>query len=153
MSVSRGTTHSSKSSTRRRTSAVRRACEPLERRTMLTTYVINGTAGNDSFSIQDFSGQLYVNGSFVPSSGVTDIQVNGFDGNDSLAVYDAQRAVVFNGGNGDDTLTLSGGDLGRIAAQVNFNGGAGYDLAVLNDNIENVNTTYEFAGNSFDRIG
>src|SRR5689334_12393454 len=129
------------------------ACEALERRTMLTTYVVNGTSGNDNFSIQDFSGQLYVNGSFVPSSGVTDIQVNGFDGNDSLAVYDAARPIVFNGGNGDDTLTMSGGDLGRITGQVNFNGGAGYDVAVLNDNIENVNTTYEFTGNSFDRIG
>jgi len=67
---------------------------------------------------------------------VTDIQVNGLDGADSLVIYNSWRPIVFNGGNGNDTLTLTGGDLGHITAQVTFNGGAGTDAASLNDNIE-----------------
>src|SRR5436190_12826019 len=104
--------------------AKRSFCELLESRRLLSTYFINGSAGNDSVSIEDDSSAgLYVNGSFVPSSGVTDIQVNGLDGADSLVIYNAWRPIIFNGGNNNDTLTLTGGDLGHITAQVTFNGG------------------------------
>src|SRR5437762_7834780 len=133
--------------------AKRSFCELLESRRLLSTYFINGSAGNDSWSIDGDSHSIYVNGSQIASSGVTDIQVNGFDGADSLVIYGTAVPVVFNGGNNNDTLTLTGGDLGHITAQVTFNGGAGTDAASLNDNIENVHTTYSFSGNSFDRSG
>src|SRR5262245_14933716 len=92
------------------------SCQTLESRRLLSTYVINGSAAVDSWTLEADLGQVTVNGSTVVQAGITDVQVNGLDSGDILSVAHASIPVVFNGGNGDDTLALS--IPGQVSAQI-----------------------------------
>ena len=61
-------------------------CESLETRRLLSTYVINGTAAADSWTISADAGQITVNGATSSVPSLTDVQVNGLDGDDTLFV-------------------------------------------------------------------
>src|SRR5207237_2390072 len=93
-----------------------------------------------------------VNGQTTNNPSITDVQVNGFDGSDTITVSVATIPVVFNGGNGDDWLIVSDGNLGGVTAQVTYNGGAGYDTAIEKDSSNsNFAETYQFNGDTIQR--
>src|SRR6266487_4590613 len=75
-----------------------RPIERLESRRLLSTYVINGTSGADSWIIDAQAHFYTVNGSTVFDPAVTDIQVNGLDDLDLLVIQRTDVPVVFNGG-------------------------------------------------------
>ena len=93
-------------------------CEPLESRRLLSTMFLTGTAGDNNWSIQAEPGNIYVNGVLQPSGGITDIQIDGLAGNDAVVVYNTSLPIVFNAGSENDSLTMSGGFLDNITAQV-----------------------------------
>src|SRR5687768_9846789 len=87
------------------------AVEPLESRTLLSTYVINGGAGTDIWHIEVRPGQVFVAGQTINNPAITDVQVNGFGGDDVLVINHASIPVAFNGGAESDLLSLTSGFL------------------------------------------
>ena len=111
--------------------------EPLESRQLADAtapYVVNGTAGSDVINVEqhlaprtttlksrlrNLRGQsILSDATHVTVNGVTTIvhlapgqriEINGLDGNDRINVT-GSRAVVINGGNGDDVVTGGAGD-------------------------------------------
>src|SRR4051812_44691510 len=60
--------------------------ESLERRTLFSTYVVNGTAAADNWNLEADAGQITLNGTPIVQAGLTDVLINGLDGGDSLFV-------------------------------------------------------------------
>src|SRR5437660_8520782 len=121
----------------RRAKNLRQFIEQLEHRRLLTTLVINGTAGNDTWLVDATPGLILVNDVAQNSNGVTDIQFNGLDGNDQLNITRSTYPIVYNGGNNNDSVRLANGNLGLVTAQITFNGGAGADAATMDDSTYN----------------
>jgi hypothetical protein len=130
---------------RRRTCPAQRPIESLEPRRLLSTYVINGSAGNDTWSIETLPGKVFVNGTTFNVPGVTDVQVNGFDGADSVLTTHADLPIVFNGGNGDDNIQVHSGFMSaQINARITFKGDGGFDQVDCGDSLMNTHVQYTF---------
>ena len=127
---------------------VKHVIEPLERRTLLSTYVINGGAGNDHWFIDCSPGVVRFNGTQINNPAITDVQINGFDGRDSVVIQSAGIPVVFNGGNHDDWISLTSGNLTPITSTLTFNGAGGYDYVEVRDTLYGPNTTYSVNSNN-----
>jgi hypothetical protein len=122
--------------------------ETLESRTLLSTYLINGTSGNDHWFIDCSPGVVRFNGTQINNPSITDVQINGFDGQDSVVIQSAGIPVVFNGGNQDDWISLTSGNLTQITSTLTFNGAAGFDYVEVRDNLYAPNTTYTVNSNN-----
>ena len=122
--------------------------ETLEPRTLLSTYFVTGTSGSDHWFIDCGPGVVRVNGVQTNNPAITDVLVNGFDGQDSVVIQSAGIPVVFNGGNHDDWISLTSGNLTPITATLTFNGGVGYDYVEVRDTLYAPNTTYTVNSNN-----
>ncbi|MGH7177071.1 MAG: hypothetical protein ACREJC_06820, partial [Tepidisphaeraceae bacterium] len=108
------------------------ACEPLERRMMLTTLTVNGTSGDDVFTYTHI-GDTYsvtVNGSptFYPAASFDEMVLNGLAGADVFNIEkDEGHYVTANGGDGDDSCNLSptAQNLDDVGGRVTFDAGPG----------------------------
>ena len=113
--------------------------EPLERRALMTTITVNGTAGDDVISLSYDASNYVVNlngqESLHPSGGVTNVVINALGGADQVNVLGTLPldAVAVNGGSGDDRCSLGSGNMDPIDGNVYFDGEAGNDSLVLND--------------------
>ena len=127
--------------------------EALERRTLLSTYVINGTGGTDIWHIEANAGQVFIAGvGTINNPAITDVQVNGFAGDDVLVINHASIPIAFNGGDGNDLLSLTSGLLtGQITSTIRYDGGGSAgDQAELRDEIWPVYANYSFSGGLLD---
>jgi hypothetical protein len=127
--------------------------ESLESRTLLSTYVINGTNGTDIWHLEADAGQVFYDGTMHNVPGVTDVLVKGFDGGDVLVVNHTTIPIVFDGGFGDDLLSLTSSTLSQITGPITYFGSSGFDTAEFRDPLNPTNSTYSIAGSSFDRNG
>ncbi|HEY7087589.1 MAG TPA: hypothetical protein VH518_05830 [Tepidisphaeraceae bacterium] len=134
--------------TGRTTHKARYDLEFLETRTLLSTYVINGTSGPDTWHIEADAGSIFIAGQGTISvPGLTDVQVNGFDGSDELTIGHSTVPVVFNGGNQDDDLELTSGLLSsQVLSTITFNGQGSDNTVHCRDEIFPNSTTYSFYG-------
>ena len=135
------------STTRRRSSRVPAAIEPLECRRLLTTLTINGTKGNDLIFVDvTDNGNTFVwttdnfatQGSF-PTAFVDQLNINGLDGNDIIRLERNKFVTTtINAGAGDDFIDYKflrrnlndaffGGDIAAF-------GGTGTDSIFTYDN-------------------
>src|SRR5688572_29174936 len=87
----------------------RPACgaEALERRLLLVTFFVNGTAGDDQIVVRVSGGTVFgeVNGvpSSAPDATVTDIVVNALGGNDQVTLFsNSDNPTTVNGGAGNE---------------------------------------------------
>jgi hypothetical protein len=131
---------------------MRRIIEILEPRTLLSTYVINGGAGNDVWwQLEARAGQVIVNGQTVDNPAITDVQVNGFDGTDLLVINAASIPIVYNSGPGGtnedrDRLRVGNGLLSTlVTAPITFNGSFGSSVELRDDSWSGYGN-YDFSG-------
>ena len=118
--------------------AARHVVEPVERRVMLAV-TLSGTSGDDTIAIvaTPAATTVTINGTptVVPVTPSETIVINAGGGADTINVEGATIPVTVNGEIGDDRIALSplAMNLDAIERRVTFNGGAGADAAVLND--------------------
>ena len=142
------------------------ACEPLERRALLSVITINGTNGPDEFTIDlDATGTMLLVWQ-GPTTGDPDFsfpvsEVDGlavYSGGDDDAVDLREIAVevptTLNGGSGHDAFTVGGHAYGAfVRAPVTVSGGEGADaLHFLDDATDpSSSDTYRFARSTFNK--
>jgi hypothetical protein len=100
--------------------------ESLESRLLLVTFTVNGTAGNDTISLDVSGGNVVItlNGSpqTMSDATVTDIVINGLGGNDAINVIrNSNNPTTVNGGGGDDTIVVQ--NTSNLGATLTADGG------------------------------
>ena len=98
-------------------------CELLEDRRLLSTVVVNGTDGPDTFTTNWVNGQLQVtiNRATTSYSNATGLAINGLGGNDAIEVKNLPFGATAHGGDGDDIINARNGQADTLI------GGAGDD--------------------------
>lgn len=127
---------------------------------LLATLTVDGTSGNDDFTLDVSGGFISVtlNGIATPypDTSYDDIVLNGLAGGDEFSIErNGDNPVTVNGSTGLDLFRLSPTAklLSNIASPVVFNGGAEADLLALRDDANPVNQTITVTETSITRIG
>lgn len=133
--------------------------ELLERRRLLSTLYLTGTASNDVLSISMVGSEIQtgINGvvNYVSDSDFSAIVIDGLGGADQLHVQsNGENPVTVNGGAGSDSIFISSnaGNLETIDAPVFVDGGENGGLLTLYDDLVNQSDTYTITSTTISRV-
>src|SRR5688572_5045790 len=136
------------------------ACQRLEPRAMLATFLISGTAEQDEIFISVQNGLVLArvnsNEFNQPDSLVTAIVIDAGGGNDTIGVSNnTGNPVTLNAGPGDDQVHLGGttSDMSGLTATLAVNGEAGTDRVWAYDQNHAAPSSYAVTASLVTRSG